>query len=104
LKNKDNIPAVYILRLYIAGASPNSVKAINNLRIICETHLKGRYSLDIIDVYQRPLIAKDEQVVALPLLIKTSPLPIRRLIGNMSDTEKVLKGLSLDGSINVHQD
>jgi circadian clock protein KaiB len=93
-----------MLRLYIAGASPNSVKAINNLRIICETHLKGRYRLDIIDVYQRPLIAKDEQVVALPLLIKTSPLPIRRLIGNMSDTEKVLKGLSLEGPINVHQD
>lgn len=84
-----------MLRLYITGASPNSVKAVNNLKIICEKYLKDNYELEVIDVYQQPLVAQSEQVIALPLLIKVSPLPLKRLIGNMSDTEKVLKGLEL---------
>lgn len=86
---------VYILRLFITGASPNSSRAIANLKAICEKHLKGDYELEIIDVYQQPLIAQSEQVVALPMLIKMSPSPVRRLIGDMSDTEKVLRGLNL---------
>lgn len=86
---------VYILRLFITGASPNSSRAIANLKAICETYLKDNYELEITDVYQQPLIAQREQVIALPMLIKESPSPARRLIGDMSDTEKVLRGLGL---------
>jgi len=96
LKNNKQIKAVYQLRLYIAGASPNSNRAINNIRLFCEEHLKGRYELEIIDVYQQPQIATKDQVIALPLLIKSSPPPFKRLIGDMSDKEKVIKGLDLD--------
>ena len=83
------------LRLFIAGASPHSTRAINNLTTICERHLKGRYTLDVVDVYQQGLLAQQEQIVALPLLIKKSPLPERRMIGDLSETQKVLKGLGL---------
>jgi circadian clock protein KaiB len=85
----------YILRLFITGATPNSIRAVSNLKQICEDHIKGRYSLEIIDVYQQQDVAEKEQLVALPLLIKKRPLPERRLIGDLSDTEKVLKGLGL---------
>lgn len=85
----------YKLRLYVTGASPNSSRAISNLKDICETYLKGNYELEIIDVYQQPLMAESEQIIALPLLIKKFPSPERRMIGDLSDTEKVLKGLSL---------
>jgi circadian clock protein KaiB len=90
--NKENI---YRLRLFVTGATPNSTRAIINLKEICELHLKGKYELEIIDVYQQPIIAESEQIIALPLLIKKSPSPERRLIGDMSDTKKVLIGLSL---------
>ncbi|RYF97272.1 MAG: circadian clock protein KaiB [Chitinophagaceae bacterium] len=89
------VKAEYQLRLYITGTSPNSVKAIQNLRVICEEHLKDRYSLEIIDVYQDAALARQDQIVALPLLIKKAPLPERRLIGDMSETNKVLRGLGL---------
>lgn len=85
----------YVLRLFVTGASPNSARAIANLKEICEAHLQGRYSLEIIDVYQQAALAREEQLVALPLLIKKLPLPERRLIGDMSNTVKVLKGLGL---------
>jgi circadian clock protein KaiB len=85
----------YKLRLFITGASPNSSRAIANLKEICEKHLKGKYELEIIDVYQQPLMAESEQIIALPLLIKKFPSPERRMIGDLSDTGKVLKGLSL---------
>ncbi len=87
--------AEYVLRLFVTGASPNSSRAIANLKEICEKHLKGRYKLQVVDVYQQPSVAKNEQIVALPLLIKKSPLPERRMIGDLSDTEKVLKGLGV---------
>ena len=83
------------LRLFVIGASPNSVRAIANLKIICEQYLKSNYELEIIDVYQQPLIAKEEQIIALPLLIKKSPGVERKLIGDMSNTDKVLKGLGI---------
>jgi circadian clock protein KaiB len=86
---------IYRLRLFVTGATPNSTRAIANLKGICETHIKGKYELEIIDVYQQPLIAEREQLIALPMLIKHSPWPKRRLIGDMSDTEKVLRGLNL---------
>ena len=86
---------VYKLRLFVTGASPNSSRAIANLNEICETHLKGRYDIEIIDIYQQPDIAQSEQIIALPMLIKSEPSPVRRLVGDMSDTEKVLRGLGL---------
>jgi circadian clock protein KaiB len=85
----------YILRLYVAGSSPNSVRAITNLRTVCEQHLAGRYELEIIDVHQQAHKAEGEQIIALPMLIKKSPGTERRLIGDMSDTQKVLKGLGI---------
>ena len=86
---------IYRLRLFVTGASPNSTRAITNLKKICETYLTGNYELEIIDVYQQPLIAQKEQIVALPLLIKKAPGIERRLIGDMSDKERVLRGLGL---------
>jgi circadian clock protein KaiB len=93
----DNPPAhfEYVLRLFVTGASSNSLRAISNLKQICETYIKGKYSLEIIDVYQQRSIAESEQIIALPLLIKTLPLPKKRLIGDMSDKAKVLLGLGL---------
>lgn len=89
-----NIPE-FVLRLFITGATPNSIRAITNIRQICEAHLKGRYSLEIIDVYQQGVVAEKEQLIALPLLVKKQPLPEKRMIGDLSDTDKVLKGLGL---------
>lgn len=83
------------LRLYVTGASPNSVRAIANIKELCEQHLNGQYSLEIIDVYQQVGAAQQEQLIALPMLLKSLPLPKRRLIGDMSDTKKVLKGLGI---------
>ena len=85
----------YVLRLFVTGASTNSVRAISNIKQICEEYIGDKYSLEIIDVYQQKKIAESEQIIALPLLIKSFPLPERRLIGDMSDTKRVLKGLGL---------
>jgi len=85
----------YVLRLFITGASPNSVRALTNIKEVCENYLKGRYKLEIIDVYQQAEIAEKEQLVALPMLIRKQPLPEKRLIGDMSDIQKVLKGLEI---------
>jgi circadian clock protein KaiB len=85
----------YVLRLYEAGASVNSVRAIANLKAICEAHLADRYDLEIIDVHLDESIAQRDQIIALPLLVRTQPAPERRLIGDMSDTQKVLRGLGL---------
>ena len=89
--------SVYVMRLFVTGASPNSMRAISNLKKICEEYLKGHYELEIIDVYQRPIVAMQEQIIALPMLIKTAPGLERKLIGDMSDKQKVLKGLGLNG-------
>ena len=89
----DRMP--YQLYLFVAGASINSIRAITNLKTICEAHLAGQYSLEVIDVHQQKQYAEQQQIIALPLLVKRLPLPERRLIGDMSDTAKVLKGLGL---------
>src|ERR1700749_2088187 len=86
----------YDLRLFIMGASPNSTRAVSNLKSICEHYLKDRYDLEIIDVYQQPEKAEFEQIIALPLLIKTAPGMERRLIGDMSNKDRVLRGLGLN--------
>lgn len=85
----------YVMRLYITGITPKSTRAIQNIRKICEENLKGRYELEVIDIYQQPTLAKDEQIIAAPTLIKKLPLPLRRLIGDMSDKERILVGLDL---------
>jgi circadian clock protein KaiB len=85
----------YVLRLYVTGMTPRSMQAIAILREICEQHLSGRYELEIIDIYQHPQLARDEQVVAAPTLIKSLPAPIRRIVGDLSDRERVLFGLDL---------
>jgi circadian clock protein KaiB len=87
----------YVLRLFVTGATPNSIRAITNIRQICEAHLQGKYSLEIVDVYQHQAIAEQEQLIALPMLIKKEPLPQRRMIGDLSDTDKVLRGLGVIG-------
>jgi circadian clock protein KaiB len=99
LKKNNSIEPAYKLQLFIAGASPNSIRAISNLKVLCEKYLGERYHLEIIDVYQQPQVAKKYQVIALPLLLKSFPLPHKRLIGDMSDTAKVLKGLDLEDAI-----
>ena len=81
----------YVFRLYVTGASPNSLRAIANTKNICEEYYTKNYDLEIIDVYQQPVVARQENIIALPLLIKKHPLPEKRLIGDMSDMEKVLK-------------
>ena len=85
----------FILRLFIAGSSPISVRAIKNLREICEEFLKDRYELEIIDAHQQPLLVRDENVTAIPMLLKKQPEPCRRIIGDFSDREKALKGLGI---------
>ena len=95
MEENTNTPAHYVFRLYVTGASPNSVKAVNNLKIICEKYLSGRYELEIIDIYQQPGLAKKEQIIALPMLVKLFPLPVKKLIGNMSDTDKIVSELEL---------
>ncbi len=85
----------YILRLYITGSTSRSVSAITNLKKICEEYLSGRYELEVINLYQNPHLAKGDQIIAAPTLIKKLPLPFRRIIGDMSNKEKVLLGLDL---------
>lgn len=85
----------YDLRLFVTGTSSISVRAIGNIKKICEEYLKNRYDLEIIDVYQQPLLVKNEDITAVPMLVKKFPLPKKRMVGDMSDTNKVLKGLGL---------
>jgi circadian clock protein KaiB len=85
----------YVLRLYVAGATLRSTEAIMNIKKICEEHLKGRYELEVIDIYQKPVLAKGEQIIAAPTLVKKLPLPLRRFIGSMHDVDRILVGLDL---------
>ena len=85
----------YVLRLYVTGMTPRSTEAIASIKAICEEHLEGRYDLEVIDIYQHPRLAKDEQIIAAPTLVKKLPSPLRRFIGNLSDKERVLLGLDL---------
>ncbi|WP_292517533.1 circadian clock KaiB family protein [Methanoculleus sp.] len=85
----------YILRLYVAGMTPRSQRAIENIKNIFETNYKGSYDLEVIDIYQHPELAKEAQILAVPMLIKQLPLPIRKLIGDMSDEDRILVGLGI---------
>jgi circadian clock protein KaiB len=85
----------YVLRLYITGMTPRSMRAAMNIKEICEKHLKGRYELEIVDILRSPVLAQGEQIIAAPTLVKKLPLPLRKFIGDLSDTERVLLGLDL---------
>jgi circadian clock protein KaiB len=85
----------YVLRLYVAGTTSKSIRAVANIKEICETSLKNRYELEVIDIYQQPVLVKGEQIIAAPTLVKQLPLPLRKFIGDMSDTERILLVLDL---------
>ena len=85
----------YVLRLYISGATPQSIKAITNLKRICEDHIAHRYDLEVINIHQHPALLEGEQILATPTLIKKLPLPLRKFIGDMANTEKILLGLDI---------
>jgi len=94
---KPALPAAFDwdLRLYVAGATPKSVAAFRNLEIICEEHLAGRYHIEVIDLMKSPQLAQGDQILAVPTLVRKLPVPIRKIIGTLSDTERVLIGLDL---------
>jgi len=94
-KARESEAEHYILTLYVAGITPRSQEAIRNVTTICEQNLAGRYELEVVDIYQNPMLAQGEQIIAAPTLIKKLPLPLRRLIGSMADRDKVLVGLDL---------
>lgn len=96
-------PEKYLLRLYVAGSTPGSTSAVQALKAVCEEHLQARYTLEVIDVYQQPVLARDEQIIAVPTLVKHLPLPMRRILGDLSDKERVLVGLDLKAEPNAQK-
>jgi circadian clock protein KaiB len=90
-----SLQAKYVLRLYVSGSTLKSERAVENIKLVCEQHLKGRYNLEVIDIHRQASLARDEQIVAVPTLIKRLPPPLQRLVGDMSDLNKVLFGLDL---------
>jgi len=91
----DDTTERWELRLYVAGQTPNSLKAFANLKKLCEEHLKGKYSIEVIDLLENPGLARGDQILALPTLVRKLPPPMRKIIGNLSDKERVLVGLDL---------
>ena len=92
----DGAPAgSWRLRLYVAGRTPRSLTAFANLRRICEDHLDGRYRIEVIDLLARPALSRDDQILAIPTLVRRLPQPVRKILGDLSDTERVLVGLDL---------
>jgi circadian clock protein KaiB len=89
---------VWNLRLYVAGQTPKSLAAVVNLKKLCEEHMKGKYTIDVIDLIQKPQLAKGDQILAIPTLVRKLPVPIRKIIGDLSNTERVLVGLDLIAS------
>ena len=85
----------WILRLYVAGQTPKAITAFNNLKLICEEQLKGKYHIEVIDLLKHPQLARDNQILAVPTLVRKLPLPVRNIIGDLSNTERVLVGLDL---------
>ena len=97
---KDEDPALgtakkFVLRLYVTGMTPRSSQAISTIKTLCEEYLRGSYQLEVIDLYRHPALARDEQIVATPTLVKKLPLPLRRFIGDLSDRQRILFGLDL---------
>jgi circadian clock protein KaiB len=93
--NETQHPEKWNLRLYTAGQSPKSLAALANLKRVCEEHLAGRYSIEVIDLLKNPRLAKDDEIIAIPTLVRKLPEPLRKLVGDLSDTERTLVGLQL---------
>ena len=85
----------YVLRLYVTGSTPKSARAIRNLRRICEEHLKGKYELEVVDIYQQPELAQEADIIATPTLVKKLPPTLRKFIGDLSDADQVIKGMNI---------
>lgn len=94
-KGNNGSVAVIKLRLYVAGQTPKSLAAMSNLRRICDEHLKGRYRIEVIDLVKNPQLAQGDQILAIPTLVKKLPVPVRKIIGDLSNTDRVLVGLDL---------
>jgi circadian clock protein KaiB len=92
---KDDGTGRFLLRLYVTGTTPASVRAIERVQALCEEHLRGRYDLEVVDIYQLPALAKDDQIIATPTLIKVLPAPLRRFIGDLTRAENVIFGMDL---------
>src|ERR1700686_738843 len=88
-------PAVWNLRLYVAGQTPKSIRAFANLKVLCEEHLEGRYQIEVIDLREHPQLARGDQIVAVPTLVRRLPKPVRTIIGDLSDSVRLLVGLDL---------
>ncbi|MCX6633551.1 MAG: circadian clock KaiB family protein [Acidobacteria bacterium] len=88
-------PQVWNLRLYVADQTPKSIRALANLKVLCEVHLKGRYRIEVIDLLEHPELARSDQIVAIPTLVRKLPPPVRKIIGDLSNTLRVLVGLNL---------
>lgn len=96
MKTKSNLPAeTYLLRLYVAGQTPKCMTAFVNLKKICEEHLAGKYQIEVIDLLENPTLASGDQILAIPTLVRKLPEPVRKIIGDLSNTERVLIGLDL---------
>jgi circadian clock protein KaiB len=94
-KGKQKKSEMWFLRLYVAGQTPHSLKAFDNLKSICEQHLDGKYQIEIIDLLKHPKLAKGDQILAIPTLVRKLPPPLKKIIGNLSDKERVLVGLNI---------
>ena len=94
-KPKAQKPEVWKLRLYVTGQTPKSIRALANLKVLCEKHLKGRYRIEVIDLLENPEMARGNQIIAIPTLERDLPQPVRKIIGDLSNTERVLIGLAL---------
>jgi circadian clock protein KaiB len=95
LRQTQRKPKVYKLRLYVAGQTPKSIRAFANLKALCEEHLKGSYQIEVIDLFEHPQLARGDQIVAIPTLVRRLPQPVRKIIGDLADTVRVLVGLDL---------
>ncbi len=94
-KNPGNEPEMWHLRLYVAGQTPKSIAAFANLKKICEQHLKGQYTIEVVDLLENPKLAKGDQILAIPTLVRKLPPPIKKIIGDLSNTERTLVGLNI---------
>jgi circadian clock protein KaiB len=94
-KPRPSKPEVSKLRLYVAGQTPKSIRAFSNLKVLCEEHLKGRYQIEVIDILENPQMARGDQIVAIPTLVVQLPQSVRKIIGDLSNTDRVLVGLAL---------
>ncbi|WP_462321647.1 circadian clock KaiB family protein [Halochromatium sp.] len=93
--NADGATKPWTLRLYVAGQTPKSLAAFENLRTMCEAHLRGQYQIEVIDLLEKPQLAQGDQILAIPTVVRRLPLPIRKIIGDLSDTERAIIGLDL---------